>query len=88
LKVIRFERAIGLYHEESLQQWFLPYKWLLQLMNTYYGTAHFAVTVGVFFVLLNRRKDVFPLFRNALAAMTGLAIIGLMHRAPALNQSL
>lgn len=76
LKVIRFERAIGLYHEESLQQWFLPYKWLLQLMNTYYGTAHFAVTVGVFFVLLNRRKDVFPLFRNALAAMTGLAIIG------------
>ena len=45
-------------------------------MNTYYGTAHFAVTIGVFFVLLNRRKDVFPLFRNALAAMTGLAIIG------------
>jgi membrane-associated phospholipid phosphatase len=45
-------------------------------MNTYYGTAHFAVTIGVFFVLMNRRKDVFPLFRNALAAMTGLAIIG------------
>jgi hypothetical protein len=45
-------------------------------MNTYYGTAHFAVTIGVFFVLMNRRKDVFPMFRNALAAMTGLAIIG------------
>jgi hypothetical protein len=76
LKVIRFERAIGLYHEESIQQWFLPYKWFIQLMNTYYGTAHFAVTIGVFFVLMSRRKDVFPLFRNALAAMTGLAIIG------------
>jgi hypothetical protein len=76
MRVIRFERAIGLYHEESIQQWFLPYKWFIQLMNTYYGTAHFAVTIGVFFVLMNRRKDVFPLFRNALAAMTGLAIIG------------
>jgi len=41
-----------------------------------FGTAHFAVTIGVFFVLMNRRKDVFPMFRNALAAMTGLAIIG------------
>jgi len=76
MKVIRFERGIGLYHEESVQQLFLPYKWFIQLMNTYYGTAHFAVTIGVFFVLLNRRKDVFPLFRNALASMTGLAIIG------------
>jgi hypothetical protein len=76
MKVIRFERAVGLYHEESIQQWFLPYKWIIQLMNTYYGTAHFAVTIGVFFVLMNRRKDVFPMFRNALAAMTGLAIIG------------
>jgi membrane-associated phospholipid phosphatase len=76
MKVIRFERAVGLYHEESIQQLFLPYKWFIQFMNTYYGTAHFAVTIGVFFVLLNRRKDVFPLFRNALAAMTGLAIIG------------
>jgi membrane-associated phospholipid phosphatase len=45
-------------------------------LNTYYGTAHFAVTLGVFFVLFHKRKDVFPLFRNALAAMTGLAIIG------------
>jgi len=76
MRVIRFERAIGLYHEESIQQWFLPYKWFIQLMNTYYGTAHFVVTIGVFFVLFHRRKDVFPMFRNALAAMTGLAIIG------------
>lgn len=76
MKIIRFERAIGLYHEESVQQWFLQYKWLLQALNSYYGTAHFAITIGVFFVLYRRRKDVFPLFRNALSAMTGLAIIG------------
>jgi membrane-associated phospholipid phosphatase len=76
VKVIRLERAIGLYHEESIQQWFLQYEWFLQALNTFYGTAHFAVTIGVFFILFRRRKDVFPLYRNALAAMTGLAIIG------------
>jgi len=76
LKIIRFERAIGLFHEESIQQWFLPYRTVIQLLNTYYGTAHFAVTIGVFWVLFSRRKDVFPLFRNALAISTGLAIVG------------
>ena len=75
-KVIRFERAVGLYHEESIQQWFLPYRGIIQAFNTFYGTAHFAVTIGVFWVLFSRRKDVFPLFRNALAIGTCLAIIG------------
>ncbi|MEY2767488.1 MAG: hypothetical protein RI912_1151 [Actinomycetota bacterium] len=76
MKVIRIERAMGLYHEETIQEWFLVHEWFLQAMNTFYGTAHFAVTLGVFFVLYHRRKDVFPFFRNVLATMTGLAIIG------------
>jgi membrane-associated phospholipid phosphatase len=76
MAMIRLERALGLFHEETIQDWFTPYKGFMQFLNTYYGTAHFAVTIGVFIVLYRRRKDVFPLFRNALAAMTGLAIIG------------
>jgi membrane-associated phospholipid phosphatase len=76
VKVIRIERALGLYHEESFQEWFLQYEWFLQALNTFYGTAHFVITLGVFLILFRRRKDVFPLYRNALAAMTGLAIIG------------
>ena len=76
IKMIRLVRALGLFHEESIQDFFLPHRWFVQLLNTYYGTAHFAVTIGVFIVLYRRRKDVFPLYRNALAATTGLAIIG------------
>ena len=45
-------------------------------MNTYYGTAHFFVTLGIFILLFKRRPDVFGQWRNTLAAMTGLAIIG------------
>ena len=76
VRVIRIERALGLYHEESIQDSFLPYTWLIETMNTYYGTAHFFVTLGVFILLFKRRPDVFGQWRNTLAAMTGLAIIG------------
>jgi hypothetical protein len=48
VRVIRIERALGLYHEESIQDFFLPYVWLIKAMNTYYGTAHFFVTLGIF----------------------------------------
>ena len=75
-RVIRFERLIGLFHEESIQEWFLSQRWLIQAMNVFYGTAHFVVTLGVFLLLYLRRKDVFPQWRNTLAAMTALAIVG------------
>lgn len=76
IRVIQLERGLGLFHEESIQDVFLPYRWFIQFLNTYYGTAHFIVTIGVFIVLYRKRKDVFAMYRNALACATGLAIIG------------
>ena len=75
-EVIRFERLIGLYHEESIQELFLPYRFFIQFWNTYYGTAHFIVTLAVFALLFWKRPGVFPVWRNSLAIMTALAIIG------------
>jgi hypothetical protein len=76
MKVIQLERAVGLFHEETIQEWFLPHRWFIQLLNTYYGTAHFVITIAVFIVLYLKRKDVFAFYRNALGATTALAIIG------------
>jgi hypothetical protein len=76
VRVIRIERALGLYHEETIQDWFLPHTWFIKLMNTYYGTAHFFVTLAIFLVLFKKRPDVFGQWRNTLAAMTALALIG------------
>ena len=74
--IIRFERALGLFHEESLQEVFLAQTWFIQFWNVYYGTAHFFVTLAVFILLFFKRADVFPQWRNTLAAMTALAILG------------
>jgi hypothetical protein len=75
-RVIQLESWMGLYHEESVQDLFLPYHGFIQFWNTFYGTAHFFVTLGVFILLYVKRRDVFPQWRNTLAAMTALAIIG------------
>jgi hypothetical protein len=74
--IIQLERAIGLYHEETVQDFFLGHKLFIQFWNIYYGTAHFLVTLAVFILLFIKRADVFPQWRNTLAAMTALAIIG------------
>jgi membrane-associated phospholipid phosphatase len=75
-RIIQLERAIGLFHEESVQDWFLPFLGFIRFWNTYYGTAHFLVTFAVFWILFVKRKDVFPQWRNTLAITTALAIIG------------
>ena len=76
IRVVRFERWIGLFHEETIQEWFLPHIWFIKTMNVYYGTAHFFVTLGVFIALYKFRPSVFGQWRNTLAVMTALAIIG------------
>ena len=75
-RIIRLESRMGMYHEQEVQSWFLDFDWFIQFWNTFYGTAHFFVTIGVFALLFFRRKDVFAQWRNTLAAMTALAIIG------------
>ena len=75
-RIIQWQLNISLFHEQTIQSWFLPYRWFIQFWNTYYGTMHFIVTIAVFVLLYRKRADVFPQWRNTLAAMTALAIIG------------
>ncbi|MGI9645448.1 MAG: phosphatase PAP2 family protein [Ilumatobacteraceae bacterium] len=75
-RVIRAEQWLHLYHETTVQDWFLPYRAFIQFWNVFYGTAHFFVTLGVFILLYIKRADVFPMWRNAIVAMSTLALIG------------
>jgi len=75
-RLIRLERFIGLYRKESVQDWFLNWDWFIRFWNVYYGTAHFVVTLGVFWILFFKRPGVFPQWRNTLAITTALGIVG------------
>jgi len=76
--VISIQRAVGLWFEPHLQHWYLslPGRGGIRFWNIYYGTAHFVVTVLALIVLFRRQPDRYAVWRNTLAAMTALALIG------------
>lgn len=74
--VIQWERWIGIYHEETLQDWALHFKPLIIAANYFYGSLHFVVTIGVAVFLFRRFTNDYPFYRNTLAVTTALALIG------------
>src|SRR5262249_28080530 len=76
LRIIDWEKALHLFHEQQIQSRFLDFTIFLQFWNTFYGTAHFLVTAGAFIWLYRARPAIFPLWRNVLGATTALAILG------------
>ena len=76
--VINFERAVGLYHEESVQRLFLSARPLVMALNVYYGAAHFLVTAGVLMWMFLRHPDRYARWRWALACTTLLALVGFL----------
>ena len=76
--VIDLERALHLYVEPDLQQWYLdlPGHGLIRGWNVYYGLAHFLVTFVALVWLFRRDPGRYPLWRNTLALTTSVAVIG------------
>jgi hypothetical protein len=74
--VIRWERAVGLFHEETIQRWFLSWRHFIQFWNVYYGSAHFIVTATALILMFRRMPQRYPRFRNTLMFTTGLALLG------------
>lgn len=74
--LIRFEQALGLYHERAIQQFFLSSRWFIWLWNVFYGTFHFIVTIGLFVWMYLRARPMFTKWRNAILATTALALVG------------
>jgi hypothetical protein len=73
--IIRIEKAIGLFHEQSVQRFFLG-TWWIKFFNLFYGTMHFIVTLGLLIWLFLRHRENFGKWRTTLMATTVLALIG------------
>ena len=74
--IIKVEKAIGLFHEQSIQNWFIGTRWIIQFFNIFYGTAHFAVTLGILIWLFIRKRASFARWRTTLMVTTVLALVG------------
>jgi hypothetical protein len=75
-QVIGFERLIGTFHEETIQDWFLHWRGFIEFWNVYYGTAHFIVTAFALIWMFRKMPERYAVWRNTLALTTGLALVG------------
>ena len=54
MRVIDAERFLHIFHEATIQSWFLGSDLFIRFWNIYYGTFHFIVTLVAFFWLYLR----------------------------------
>ncbi|MEZ5171777.1 MAG: phosphatase PAP2 family protein [Acidimicrobiia bacterium] len=74
--LIEFQRSMGIFVEETLQDWAQSFRPLIIAMNYFYGSLHFVATAGVGIYLFRRWSDDYPLWRNTLAITTSIALLG------------
>jgi hypothetical protein len=75
-RIIDLQRALGIFHEETLQDWALQFRPIVIAANYFYGSLHFVVTIWAGVFLFRGFSDHYPLMRNALALTTALALVG------------
>jgi hypothetical protein len=75
-RIIHLERWFGLFHEADVQHAVLSQHWLIRLSDDFYGTFHFIVTIFVLVLLFFWYPTRYREWRNTLALITGLALIG------------
>jgi hypothetical protein len=76
--IVSLERALHVFHEQSLQDWSHQVPYLPALLGLAYMSLHFgATTIAVRWVYREHRRA-FPLVRTTLILSTALALVGYM----------
>jgi hypothetical protein len=75
-QIMSLEHHLGIYHEQTIQEWALHFRPLILFGNYYYGSFHFIVTIFAGVFLYRNFADDYPFFRNMLAITTLIALIG------------
>jgi membrane-associated phospholipid phosphatase len=75
-QVIDFERSTHTFFEPSLQAFFLPAHWLIDVANQLYLNAQFSIALGFLVWLYLFRNESYYFVRNMFVVSMGLALIG------------
>ena len=76
IRLIDWQRDLGIWHEQTIQQWALHATPLIIAANYFYGSMYIIVTVLGLVFLYRLHSDDYPLWRNTLAIGTLLGLIG------------
>ena len=74
--MIHFERSTHTFFEPSLQNFFLPAHWLIDIANQLYLNAQFSIALGFLIWLYLFRNESYYFVRNMFVVSMCLALIG------------
>jgi hypothetical protein len=75
-QIVHAERSVGIFREQAIQHWFLPHRLLIETSDLFYSTVHFVLPVVTLVWLFRRFPERYIRWRNTLAWMTALGLIG------------
>lgn len=75
-RIIRLERFFGIFQEQRIEHWFLSAHWLIKICDDFYGIVHFVAVIAVLLILFFKYPARYRQWRNTLALVTGLALLG------------
>ena len=74
-QIVRFQNALHMPTELSLQHFVLRHDWLAWFTNYYYAIVHVPALIAFLVWLFVRDRERYPRWRNALAIMTGFCVV-------------
>ena len=76
LLIIDWQRNLGIWHEQAIQQFALGFTPLIVVANYFYGSIYIIATLFTLIFLYSKFPDDYPLFRNTLMIGTLCGLIG------------
>ena len=76
LLIIDWQRNLGIWHEQAMQQFALGFTPLIVVANYFYGSIYIIATLFTLIFLYSKFPDDYPLFRNTLMVGTLCGLIG------------
>ena len=76
LLIIDWQRNLGIWHEQAMQNFALDFTPLIVFANYFYGSVYIAATLFTLAFLYSKFPDDYPLFRNTLMIGTLCGLIG------------
>lgn len=76
LRIIDWQRTLGIWHEQAMQNFALDFTALIVFANYFYGSVYIGATIFTLIFLYWKFPDDYPLFRNTLMIGTLCGLIG------------
>jgi hypothetical protein len=76
LSIQHLQDIVGLNFELSINHWVANHEWFAQILDYYYATLHFVVTIGVMLWLFVKRPHIYRGARTVLFTLTLMALAG------------